>query len=485
MDKENKDIPMPEIAKREENFFNGALPSTVEGKIHYTELQRIANNIDGLQRTKAKEDILRVIFSRVYDFIISHNKTTRRADYSIFDSTTGLYNDVFESCFFISLCMYLHDTKRIKGSSLRKFIYDHSPMGYGVEGSQNYFDYSRPKHFIEISDNKIVGSDRGITSAENKLRQYRTRLRANRPVKIRDVEWSAIRRTSEHEWELYFALDQADKVIQDTAKGMRLLYDGVDAALKAPMDEGYAAKLETAYKKFESKLKKIQYEHFLDLGKFYLEHINKDKTCYGINLYRFEKQFRLYGITSGVNRLLECQSEDEIYRFLKTQIIVNNVPFPKLCKHFSGVENSLNTMLCVDAFLSFMNDIVRSSRLVIDEFVEKGFFGEDWNDLFLKLTNDMVEDVLYDPAQINYSISDDSQEMFSLYLEAPVYANVNRAVQNFNYVKPLLFPDEDKEDTKDARNTRTTEDAETTGEVEAIGDAKTEENAAAAEDTDN
>lgn len=453
MDKENNDIPMPEIAKREENFFNGTMPTTIEGKMYYADLQRltdgIESDIDSLQNSKSRESILRVIFFRVYDFVVDHN-----ADYCIFNCTKELFLDVMEVSFFISVCMFLYDSKHIKGSSLRRFIYDNSPMGYGVEGSPNYFDYSRPKHFTESNSDKPPQRDILISSDEARLGQYRKRFLSKRSVHNHDVEWSAMRETSEHEWGLYFALEDADPVIKETAKRLRLLYDGVNAAIKAAKNEENITKLETAYKKFESKLKKIKYEQFLDLGKIYLEHISKAPAYYGINLYRFEKQVRLYGVTNVVNRLLNCQSKNEIYDVIFAEKAVDTIPFPKLCKHFNGLKCLQDTLHYTDMFYPFMNMVVRSSRLVIDKFVEKGIFGNDWKNLFLKLTAEMAEDVLYSPAQINYSVSDKSQEMFSLYLKTPVRNNVNQAIQDFK-----------SRNVENAGNTENAVDTEDTGDT--------------------
>lgn len=431
----DRGFPMPEIAKREENFFNGALPSTLEGKIYYNDLQRLVENLEKyvneLQETASEENILRVIFSRVYNFVIAHN-----SDYGIFDSDADLRNSVFEACFFLSLCMFLYDTRRVRGLSLRKFIYENSPMEYHVEGSPNYFSFDRKREFRESSSSEPDISSDLILNDEARLRQYRKRLLDKRPVYQHSSEWSAIRRVSEHEWTLYFVLDGADVEIRKTSDRIRLLYNDIYAVLKSPRDEAYLDRLEKAYQKFESKLKKIPYERFLNLGKFFLEHINEDKTCYGINLYRFEKEVRLYGITGEVNRLLDCETENETNDILGKWIVLKDVPFPKLCRCFSGLESIGRIQVYTYTFLQLMNEVVRSSRLVIDKFVEDEVFGKDWEGLFLKSTNDMAENLFYSPDQINYSITNKSQEMFSCCLEVPVYVKIKQEVRNFNNLKP-------------------------------------------------
>ena len=120
MENADNGLPMPEIAEREKNFFNGEPPSTIEGKLYYTELQLLA-------------EILQVIFAHVYDFVKDRNE-----EYSeILDKNPDINHDAFEACFFMSLCMFLYDTRRIKGMSLRKFLYEHSQMGYNDKESPN------------------------------------------------------------------------------------------------------------------------------------------------------------------------------------------------------------------------------------------------------------------------------------------------------------------------------------------------------------
>lgn len=410
----DKAFSVPEIAEREKNFFNGELPSTIEGKSYYIDLQLLADNViaDYINRmndeTYSKAEILRTVFAYVYDFVMDRNK-----EYRILDNN----EDVFEACFFMSLCMFLYDTRRIKGMSLRKFLYEHSPRGFNIKGSPNYFDFeSRSRKFCNSnSDAPDVSSD-FILGEEATLRQYRKRLLEKRPVYHDSSEWSAIRKVLEHEWDLYFVLDEADDEIRDTAKRIRNLYNDIYRVLESEIDEGYVEKLDNAGKKFCSKLEKIQYERFLNLGKFFLAHIEKDKTCYGLNLYRFEKELKLYRITSDVNRLLACDDEVESERITDLAIRMNDITFPKLYEYFAGLPNVRHTQFYADMFWMFMDEVVQSSRLVIDKYVEDGIWGEDWEQLFLETTNELATTVLYNPSEINYSVTPDSQREFLIYL---------------------------------------------------------------------
>ena len=416
MENADKGVPMPEIAGREKNFFNGKPSSTIGGKLYYIDLQLLADNIiaDDLIRmneeTYSKAEILRTVFAYVYDFVIDRNE-----EYRILANN----EDVFAACFFMSLCMFLYDTKRIKGISLREFLYRHSLMGYNIRESPNYFDFSRPREFRNSNSDKPDVSSDLILNEETKLRQYRKRLLDKRPVYHDSSEWSAIRKVLEHEWTLYPLWEGADAELRDIEKRIRNLYSDVNKALACKMDEKYISNLDIAAGKFCSKIKKLQYKRYLELIKYFLEHINKDKTCYGINLYRLEKELKPYRITSDVNELVNC-NEIEAERIVQQAMVMENIVFPKLYKCFGNQPNINCTKSHVERFCSFMDEVVQSSRLIIDKFVEAGTFGEDWEQLFLETTNELAETVLYDPSEINYSIVPETQREFQIYLLEPV-----------------------------------------------------------------
>lgn len=340
--------------------------------------------------------------------------------------------------------MFLYDTKRIKGKSLRKFIYEHSPQKYNIRGSSEYFDYEeRPREFLESSSDKPEVSSDLILGEEARLRQYRKRLLEKRPVYHGSVEWSAMRKVSEHEWTLYFLLEKADDEIRDTEKRIRNLYKDLNRAFGSKMDEGYIGRLDKAAGKFCSKLEKIQYDRFLNLGNYCLAHINKDATCYGINLYRFEKELRLYRITNDVNRLIECKSEAERERIVEQSIRMDKIVFPKLYEHFCNLPDIDLAQAYANTFWMFMDEVVQSSRLIIDKFVEDGIFGEDWEQLFLETTNELAKAVLYNPSAINYSLTPELQQEFQIYLLEPVDYRIKREKIRFFQSMPQLESDDE------------------------------------------
>ena len=258
-EKELYNVFVPEIATRGKNFFYGKIADFTSDEVwkYFSELQGLAMGIEvDAQKLRgfSRDNLLKMVFSRVYNFVISfyaQSHGSNGLEYRLFDKNHDIYNEVFEACFFMSLCMFLYETKRIKGKSLRKFTYEQSPREYSVKESANYFDHKdKKREFLESSSDKPKRSSSLIHNDEDTLRQYRKRLLDNRPVYHHSSEGSAIRRVSEHEWTLYFLLEEADNEIRDTEKRIRNLYKGLNRAFGSKMDEGYIERLDKAASKF-------------------------------------------------------------------------------------------------------------------------------------------------------------------------------------------------------------------------------------------
>ena len=66
----------------------------------------------------------------------------------------------------------------------------------------------------------------------------------------------------------------------------------------------------------------------------------------------------------------------------------------------------MNELRCtVSNFLRFRQLLVTSSRLIIDELVEKNYFGENWSNLFLEIINELAEKVFYNISDIDFTLS--------------------------------------------------------------------------------
>lgn len=420
-----------ELIERKDNFHGNFDPLATHDELFYEELHRLCEIIgDEINKSGSDEDnILRTIFLRVYAFVFFSNE-----NYKIFSEDIHIYDSVCDACFFLTLCLFLYNTRRIKGMSLREFIYAHSPspLNYHdryINGkpNPNYFDYNYTT--------KDSPKSKNINGEEAKLRQYRHRFLKERPVYNDSPEWTAMPKVSEHEWTLYYSLNNANDNISDTFKRIKNLYHDVNSALDSPMDSGYEERLGNAYDNFFSKLEKIKYENFLELGKYCLEHINKDKTYYGINLYRFEKELGLYRITKEVNQLLGCEDTDEEAVLLDKFIKLEGIVFPEVYEYFYNLKTFEQLSFYADTFHSFTNDFVSPFLLVLDKFIENGVLGDNWEDLLVKKMNDMTETVLYDPDKIDYSVTHESQEMFFHDRFTPVYNKMRRSIRLSRYMQ--------------------------------------------------
>ena len=166
--------------------------------------QSIIVDLDKLRGLRS-EQVLEICFSKIYDFVIWSSD-----DFSVFDKDTQLHENVYNACFFTTLGMFLNDTKRIKGLSLREFLYKNSSNKYNIKESGYYFNFDYP-------DKTSQGYEH-IKREETTLRQMRHRLLSTKPVYIKRTEWSAMSKSSEHEWALYYVLNNLDNALQETFK---------------------------------------------------------------------------------------------------------------------------------------------------------------------------------------------------------------------------------------------------------------------------
>jgi len=320
--------------------------------------------------------LLNTIFSYIYDFIcISSNH------FSIFGNPSPLYENAFEACYFTTLCMFLHHTTRIKGKTFEAFIKDNNPL----------YNVAEPNESLLLSET--------IT-----FRQSRYRLLSSRPIYIRRKEWDGMSADSEHEWSIKYDLNEADITILDTFKRIGNLYKGINAEINKP--ELNMDNLRKSYKSFQSKIKKLYFQNYLELQSFLLAHVRKNEAYYGINLYRYEKENRLYIISSEIRKLLECKTEAAEKELLTKFSILNGIYFPKVYEKLGSISNPHHLCMETTNFINFLNCIVTSSKLIIDELVEANYLGDDWNLLFLHTINQMAESVFYNPSELDFSFPD-------------------------------------------------------------------------------
>ncbi len=147
-----------ELIKRTKNF--RGIPETLafRNELFSEELLGLTlmTEVDIYQVRGDTEYILKLIFTRIFNLTTAFNC-------NIFSKNSPIYEDIFNSCFFTVLCMFLHNSKRTKGMSLRKFLYLNSPNNYSTPGTPNYFDY---KYTNRISDySRLILSDDASTAS--------------------------------------------------------------------------------------------------------------------------------------------------------------------------------------------------------------------------------------------------------------------------------------------------------------------------------
>ncbi|MBM6723290.1 hypothetical protein [Pseudoflavonifractor phocaeensis] len=371
------------------------------------------------QKPPSEEERIKLICSRVYDAIADSNEL-----FLIFRKFQPLYQDIFDICLFMTLSMFIHTSTRIKASSLREFTYQYSHMGFSNQPSK--------KSDTTLRDLDGESKDH-LRSIEATLRKYRNREFSKRTTKVLSREWSAMPKSSEHEWSLYFAYQDnidpqtsLDPEMQDTLKRIGNLNNDIIKARDSEKDSGYVSRLQDAYKKFCSKAKKIQYKNYLNLCRHFLEHIEKEPRYYGINLYRLEKKLRIYEISREVNLLRQCTDEEDKSRVLLNYMATKNICFPRLRKRLHELRSPVEIQNIAVIFQNFIDRVIKTSRRLLDKFIEDGVLGENWEGLFLDTINKLTENVLFNPKSIDYTSEDTSfQEEFERILKTETEIIIN------------------------------------------------------------
>ena len=223
-------------------------------------------------------------------------------------------------------------------------------------------------------------------------------------------------------WRLEHNITSEDfDIMRDTLKRVGNLYNDINKIPNIDKKDGYNEQLQNAYKKFESKLKKIKYENYLKLQKIILSYICEKPEYLGTLLYRYEKRNRLYITISEVNRMDNCESHTEREDTLYKSIILNNINFPKLYNDLFNLPLYMDLNLCIKEFpnLRFLLDF--SFCLLLEDLICSGFWGEDeWEAIFFDVLNGMCEKVFYNQKEIDFSSTPESQENFTALLSAPV-----------------------------------------------------------------
>lgn len=436
-----------ELVERMKNFycnFDMFEKQARENESFYRELYDLKKNIfDDLDRIKIsdQEQILETVFTEVFnfvvgqnpDFLIFHQHYTFISPYTSFRSDelpeSTLYDDVYNACLYTTLCMFINKTTRIPGITLTEFVYNNSLNYYNDETNENYCPFDHP------SDDFI--------KEVNRLKKEREKILSSRPVYDIPPKWQGMRKDSEYEYTFMYTLEVIDPVLKDTYKRIGNLYNDINNVLSKSKNEctksnaeDIKEQFENAFNKFLSKVEKIKYEKYLELAQEIVSHICENDKYYGINIYRFEKEFRTFITTMEVESMLACQNKSMDTRdILIMSSVLNSIYFPKLYRDFLLVPHHTVTVNYVKLLPMFLNHVESSCRLIIDELIEKGYFGEDWESFFLNTINKMTESVFYDPKKMDYTDMPVSQENFEELLIYPAKLELENAFYNYLHNK--------------------------------------------------
>ena len=317
-----------------------------------------------------------------------------------------------EACAFTGLAMFLHTTNKLPGMKGKDFVL-------------NYF-----QRYKELSPIEICNQ---IDSDVNLLRKYKNNELSRRPVYTKERnEWKLFAQDMLHEWSLYELLNQGPKTalsetfwrFRNLGKPLEKVFPKYDTEeqLRQAAPAVMAKELDDAYRKYESKLKKIKYENYLDLIKLFLDHLEKDKEFYGNNLYRLEKELFPYILTHQVNQFLRLSDEKEKDIFLTHLYFLDSVTFPRVYEELLQISDY--DLICnyLHIFKFIRNHLTPLLSYVLDELVEEDIDG--WMECIKDNVNQRAKMLFYSPDEIDWTVQEGSQEAFETCLSYPVFKKI-------------------------------------------------------------
>lgn len=325
-----------------------------------------------------------------------------------------LYENVLQSYIFVSLLNYIHDTKRISAISYAEYVdltFDNEEISFERNKSKNR----------KYSPYKIAAID---TMRQQDSRLYKKRLF----VKSKNLRYAAIRKDMEHERLLFYKTKNLNEVEQSTFKRLHYLYNDIYSIT----DNRGAGNIDEAFEKFRSKLSKLKYENIIELYRRFIEHINLDKEYYAFNLYRLEKELRVYNLSFEIKQLLSCSNDSLEDELLLKFYLLKDIEFPNVYKCLFSFEDIEKLMQYSNYYRFYKENIVFISNIILDGCIENGLLGEDWHKTILDIINQKTEYVLYSPDNIQFNTSSEAQDAFEKILTDQALKEINLIKQYQN-----------------------------------------------------
>ena len=147
---------------------------------------------------------------------------------------------------------------------------------------------------------------------------------------------------------------------------------------------------------------------------------------------------RPYGIIHEVKKLEACTTEEDEAKTLLKTVYLDDICFPAIYEKLFVLPFPL-VELFAEVFSQYIIRFTVESCLILDELIEDGVFGNNWETLFRDMSNELAETVLYDPAKIDFSITEASQEKFMRLIHAGVFAEICAACDRKFWMEELLI----------------------------------------------
>ena len=343
---------------------------------------------------------------------------------------------VINACIFTSLLYYIDHSIRVKSITLRELIYNHAPLKFSIPGSAHYLKtpkYSNQEILTKTAT--IIDSYHELEKATDSLKHYRNRVGPNNSKHLEWKKWYEIPIHNEPIESIMHLLVYGIKAPYETSiSRLNKLYKTIHREYKSPRDDHYKYRMNSACGKALCEIQKVKYKNYIKQSKLFLNKLSENKQFYGINLYKFEMAYKLYRITTTVNELIESESSDDFERVLNCSYYLDNIIFPGLYDAFEYLDTFEEMSNCVASFKMLQLQFIYLSKLIIDEFVEEGYFGNDdeWYKFFVDVLNEQSKKLLYNPSEIDYSIESKSQEYFEAIISKPI--NMHRINEELSMV---------------------------------------------------
>ena len=154
-----------------------------------------------------------------------------------------------------------------------------------------------------------------------------------------------------------------------------------------------------------------------------------------MNLYRLERRMRPYGIIHEVKKLEACTTEEDEAKTLLKTVYLDDICFPSIYEKLFVLPFPL-VELFAEVFSQYIIRFAVESCLILDELIEDGVFGNNWETLFRDMSNELAETVLYDPQSVDFSTTEKSQQKYHRLLHAKVQVEI------FGECGRMLEPDD-------------------------------------------